>query len=121
MTNMFKKIITFVFLVILGITTFSTVKAGDYGLSESASSMGYSESESVTDKISTIISLALSLVGIVFFALALYAGVRWMTAQGEEEHITKARNTLIAAVIGLIIVAASYGISNFIIEQITKQ
>lgn len=49
-----------------------------------------------------------------------YAGLRWMTARGNEEFATKAKDAMFAATIGLILVVASYGIATFIFSRITK-
>ena len=43
-----------------------------------------------------------------------------MTAKGNEEFVTKARDTIEAAVIGLIIVAAAYAITNFIFAKLAE-
>ena len=42
----------------------------------------------------------------------------WMLARGEEDRITKARETIIAAVIGLVIVVSAYAITNLVTERI---
>lgn len=61
-----------------------------------------------------VIQSALTLLGLIFFILMVYSGFRWMTARGSEEDISKARETIIAATIGLIIIIASYAITNVI-------
>lgn len=58
-----------------------------------------------------IINTVLTLLGMAFMALMLYAGVLWVTARGNEEQITKAKTTIIRAVIGLAIVLSAYGVS----------
>lgn len=60
----------------------------------------------------------LSAMALVFFGLMVYSGVVWMTARGEEDRITKARETIIAAIIGLIIVVAAYAVTNLVSERI---
>ena len=66
-----------------------------------------------------IIRAVISMVGVVFLILIVYAGVLWGTSSGNEEHITKAKSILKSSLIGLIIVTAAYGITalvfNFII------
>jgi len=64
------------------------------------------------------ITTVLSFVGVVFLILAIYAGYNWMTAQGDEEKVTKAKDTLTAAIIGLVIVIAAYAISWYIINAL---
>ena len=68
--------------------------------------------------ISQIITTALTFVGVVFLGLAIYAGYNWMIARGEEEKVTKAKDTLTAAVIGLVIVIAAYAISYYVISAL---
>lgn len=58
-----------------------------------------------------IIQVLLTLVGTIFFVLTVYAGYLWMTAQGNEEEIEKAKMTLRNAILGLVIVIAAYGIT----------
>ena len=84
--------------------------AGDNGA-------GYNTDEfGVEGIISQVITTALTFVGVVFLGLAIYAGYNWMTAQGEEEKVTKAKDTLTAAIIGLVIVIAAYAISWYVID-----
>ena len=70
----------------------------------------------------TVIRAFLGLLGVIFLVLLVYAGYRWMNAQGEEEEVTKAKKIIAQAVIGLIIVLSAYAISYFVtfkLEQAT--
>jgi len=67
-----------------------------------------------------VINAALSVVGIIFLVLMLYGGYLWMTARGKEERLEKAKNTLEAAIIGLIIALAAYGITYFVVSRIIE-
>lgn len=62
----------------------------------------------------TVVKTVLALIGTIFFGLTIYAGVRWMTAQGNEEKVTKAKDTLEAALIGIAIVFLAYAITAFV-------
>lgn len=68
--------------------------------------------------IATIINIVLSLLGIIFLALMIYGGFLWMTARGNETQVTKARDLITAAIIGLIIVLGAYAITYFVISRI---
>lgn len=61
-----------------------------------------------------IISGLLSLLGIVFIILTIYAGYTWMMARGNEEKVNKSLATIRMAIIGLIIVLGAYAISYFV-------
>jgi len=93
----------------------------DSPLKSAANTAGYStnnEDATVEAVIATIIKAALTFLGIVFLLLMIYGGYLWMTARGSEEQVTKAKNLITAAVIGLIIVLAAYAISYFVIEKL---
>lgn len=59
----------------------------------------------------TAINAALTLVGLIFLILMVYAGFLWMTARGEESQIEKAKGMITAAIIGLVIVLSAYAIT----------
>lgn len=66
-----------------------------------------------------IIAPALGVLGMLFFVLLIYSGVLWMTAGGKETQITKAKSVLTNSLIGLVLVVASYAISQFIINALS--
>lgn len=70
---------------------------------------------------SRIINIALSFLGIIFFILTVYAGFKWMTAAGNEDQVGEAKKLLTRAVIGLIIILASYGISVFVLKNVYEK
>lgn len=64
--------------------------------------------------IGKVIGVALSFIGILFLLLMIYGGFTWMIARGNESDVTKAKEIIIAAIIGLIIVLAAYGITSYV-------
>lgn len=62
----------------------------------------------------TIINTALTLVGLIFLILMVYAGYLWMTARGEEDQVSKARKIITGSIIGLVIVLSAYAITVFV-------
>jgi len=62
----------------------------------------------------TFLKGGLSVVGLIFFILVFYGGFSWMIARGNEEKVKKAQNTVVGAVIGLIVVLAAYAITTLI-------
>ena len=70
---------------------------------------------------SIYIRRALTVIGILFLCLMIYAGFLWMTAAGNEDNIDKAKGLIKAAVIGLVIVLASYSITYFVASLITAR
>ncbi len=74
----------------------------------------------IQTKAGQIIGIVLSFVGIIFLVLMIYAGVTWMTAEGNEQNVTKAKSLLINATIGIIIVFAAYAITSFIGGEVLR-
>lgn len=81
---------------------------------------GFGEYHDPRETTARIIRQALGLIGLIFLVLTLYAGYLWMTASGEEENVTKAKNILRTSIIGLIIILAAYSITNFVIFRLFR-
>ncbi len=64
-----------------------------------------------------LISGVLGLLGVILVVLIIYAGWLWMSAQGEADQVTKAKDIMKNAIIGLIIIACAYAISDFVFTQ----
>lgn len=67
---------------------------------------------------SMIVGSVLSFVGVLFLALVIYGGFLWMTARGNQQQVEKAKNLIIQAVIGVVIVLSAYIITSFIGSEI---
>ncbi|MDD2758448.1 MAG: pilin [Patescibacteria group bacterium] len=109
-----KKIIVFLTfsLLLVAPVAVSADALGAGLLNESVGKSGLSNDLQGTA--ANIISSVLAVIGTIFLVLTIAAGVMWMTAGGNEEKITKARNIIVAAVIGLIIVLSAYTITYFV-------
>jgi hypothetical protein len=70
--------------------------------------------------IGTIVGAILAFVGVIFFVLMIYGGFLWMMARGNEQEAAKAKDLIVAAVIGLIIVLAAYAITAYIGGALTS-
>ncbi|MFA7314585.1 MAG: hypothetical protein WC025_01475 [Candidatus Magasanikbacteria bacterium] len=72
----------------------------------------------LTDVVGNTVNMFFIFVGLIFFGLMVYAGLRWMTARDQADKVEKARNTMIGAVIGLAILLAAYAITVFVQTKI---
>ena len=66
-----------------------------------------------------VITPVLGLVGVIFLILMIYGGILWMTGGGNTNQIEKARNIIIAAISGIVIISAAYAITNFIFTSLS--
>lgn len=118
------KIKTLLFVSILLITLwpqFSVATGiGDHSMFESiAGQSGVSSAGSVEDLTGSIIKAVLSMVGLVFLILLVYAGILWMTARGDEGMVEKSKEIIQAAVIGIAITVSAYAITVFVTSRFT--
>ena len=72
------------------------------------------------DTIVSLINVLLGFLGIIAVIIILWGGFQWMTAAGNEEKVSSARTTIIAGVIGLAIIIASFAISRFVIQSFSS-
>ncbi len=94
-----------------------TIEDASSALESAVGPTGLPQNEIAT-YIGSVAQWLFGILGLLFFVLTLYAGITWFLARGEEEKITKSRQTLIAAVIGLIITVSGYAIASFITNAI---
>jgi len=69
--------------------------------------------------IARIITIVLEFLAVIFLGLTLFAGFRYMTAAGNEEQTKKALSQITDAVIGLVVVIASWALVSFIIRMLS--
>ncbi|MFH0956077.1 MAG: hypothetical protein V1801_02610 [Candidatus Falkowbacteria bacterium] len=123
--NKLKKIAFFILtLALFGLLNISSGYAGTtemFKQLDGAGTKAWGQApgpSGMTSIIQTVISAFLGLLGVIFLVLIIYAGYNWMTAQGDEEKVTVAKNTLTRAVIGLIIIVAAYSITYFVFSNL---
>lgn len=56
--------------------------------------------------------------GIVAVAVIVVAGFQYVTSAGNSEKVKKAKNAILFAVIGLVVVLMAFAIVNFVIEKV---
>jgi uncharacterized membrane protein YjgN (DUF898 family) len=65
-----------------------------------------------------IINAFLALLGVVLVVIIIFAGYKWMTAQGNSGQVDEAKKMITQAVIGMIILMAAYAITRFVLEAV---
>ncbi|MDP3971069.1 MAG: pilin [bacterium] len=66
----------------------------------------------------SVVNWVLGLLALVAVIMILIGGFRWMTAGGNEEKVESAKKLLIAALIGLVIILAAWGLSTYAINNL---
>lgn len=81
----------------------------------------YGAGVTVTDlptQIGGYIKVALGILGIMLVIIIVYAGFLWATAGGDPDAAKKAREWIINAVIGMVIVVSAYTLTSFVIGKL---
>lgn len=75
--------------------------------------------DDVPKLIGMIVKYLMGILGSVALVMFLYGGFLWLTAAGEQAKVTKGKDTLIWAALGLVLIFASYSFVNFIFTALT--
>ena len=66
-----------------------------------------------------ITNTVLYAVGIISVIMLIYGGLRYVISGGDSKKVTDAKNTILYAIIGLIISILAFAIVNFVINTVT--
>lgn len=84
---------------------------------EISESLGNEELEST---IEYFINAFLAVLALIAVILILVGGFQWMTAAGNDDKVATAKKTLVAAIIGLLIILAAWAVTNFFLREIQE-
>ena len=82
-----------------------------------ADKVGGGDAMEVGDLITNVTNVLLFLIGALSVIFIIISGIYYVTSQGNAEQVKKAKNTMVYAVVGLIISILAYAIVNFVIAS----
>lgn len=74
--------------------------------------------QDISNVINSVLSFVMLIAGLLVLLYLIWGGIEWITSGGDKGKTESARNKITAAVIGLIVLAASYAIFLLIINFI---
>ena len=74
----------------------------------------------INNIVHTIINLLSAVVGIVAVVMIIVGGLRYITSGGNDTSVTSAKNTILYAIIGLVVVALAQTLVRFTLGKITN-
>ncbi|MBR5389255.1 hypothetical protein IK146_01705 [Candidatus Saccharibacteria bacterium] len=80
---------------------------------------GCAEAEPLENTVVRVVNAALYVAGILAVVMVIIGGVRYTTSGGNVNIVTKAKNTILYGIIGLVIAILAYAIVNFVIARVT--
>lgn len=73
------------------------------------------------DKLTAIIKLIINIisvvVGVVAVVMIVFGGLKYITSGGESSNVSSAKNTILYAIIGLVVVALAQFIVRFVLDK----
>ncbi len=69
--------------------------------------------------ITRITNLILASIGIISIVMIIIGGIRYIVSGGDSKKVTDAKNTILYAIIGLVICLLSYAIVNFVLSTLS--
>lgn len=82
------------------------------------------DTQDSTDKVNRLISLVINIfslvVGVVAVIMIIIGGLKYITSSGDSNNITSAKNTILYAIIGLVVVALAQFIVKFVLGKATS-
>lgn len=116
-----QLIFMFVLMTGVGMTIIPTQHAAAINVFDQCKSNGTSavckaQGDSLGPMIKTVVNILLYLLGAFAVVMIVIGGVRYTTSNGESSAIAGAKNTILYAVIGLIVAILSFTIVNFVLS-----
>ncbi len=76
--------------------------------------------ENVNGLIADVINIFSIVVGVVAVIMIIVGGFQYITSAGDSNKVGNAKNTILYAIIGLVIVALSQFIVRFVLNKVTQ-
>lgn len=77
--------------------------------------------DSVTEVVQKVINTILGIIGMVSVIMLIIGGINFVISQGDTAKVTKARNTILYSIIGLVVSLLAFAIVNFVLNGVFNQ
>lgn len=91
-----------------------------FGDPSNCSSLEQDATDNVNDLVTDIINIFSVVVGIVAVIMIIIGGFRYIVSGGDSGNVTNAKNTILYALIGLVIVALAQFIVRFVLGKTSE-
>lgn len=86
-------------------------------IGQGAETSGLQESRSLEDNITLVTNILLFVIGAISVIVIIIGGIKFVTADGDSGKIKSARETILYAIVGIIIALLAYAIVNWVVRQ----
>lgn len=90
------------------------------GANEAAGSKSNPNPDNLETLIARVINIFSVIIGVVAVIMLIYGGFRYITSAGNDAGVQAAKNTIIYAIIGLVVVALAQVIVKFVLTNVSS-
>lgn len=76
--------------------------------------------DAVNTIITTVINIFSLVVGVISVVMIIIGGLKYITSGGDSGNVSGAKNTILYAIIGLVVVALAQVIVRFVLQRVTE-
>ena len=112
-------------LLVLPLMTFTAPVAAQSAQSEICSGLGQAgggcgggSGKSINHAIAAAINILSLVAGVAAVIMLIIGGLRYITSSGEAGNVSSAKNTIIYALVGLVVVALAQFIVHFVLARV---
>lgn len=124
---MFKSLITRVLIIAAVVTVVAVplvpgvvLAAGADDVLSGVNVTGNQGGPSVEEVIANVINLLSWIVGIIAVIMVIIGGLKYIMSSGDSSNVSSAKNTILYAIIGLVVVAIAQVIVRFVLNNVVK-
>lgn len=97
----------------------ATGSGGGGDAQEGASSIsGGLSGASLTDSISLIVNMLIFIIGMAAVIMLVIGGFKYVFSQGNEKAVSSAKDTILYAIIGIVVALLAYAVVNFVLGSV---
>jgi hypothetical protein len=78
-----------------------------------------SGSVSINSVITAVVNILSITIGVVSVIMIMVGGFKYVTSGGDSNSVSSAKNTIIYAIIGIVVAALAQALVNFVLKKIT--
>lgn len=120
--NVLKKVIPLVVMFpLLAALTVSPLAYANAGqIQTGVDATGAGGGQDIQGGLANLVNALLFVIGAVAVIMLIIGGIRYVISQGDSSAVQSAKNTILYAVIGLLVAIFAYAIVNFVITSFTN-
>jgi hypothetical protein len=81
---------------------------------------GGSQNTSFVDTIKTVVNIMLFIIGLIAVVMLVIGGIRYATSGGSQDAVKGAKDTILYAIIGIVVAVMAYAVVGFVTQNISK-